>query len=82
VDTKELIKIGNEELFSKGNIDFITQLFDVDYVVHSGDKDYKGHGFIKRWVKQLRSAIVNIQVKKVDHRFHRLMLLFFIIEIF
>ncbi len=65
MDTKELIKSGNEALF-KGNLDIIAQLFDKDYVVHSGGKDYKGHEFIKRWVKQLRSAILDIQVEKVE----------------
>jgi len=66
MDTKELIKVGNEALISKGNLDVIAQLFDNDYVVHSGGKDYKGHEFIKRWAKQLRSAIPDIQVKNVE----------------
>ncbi len=66
MDTKELIKSGNKALFSKGNLDIIVQLFDKDYVVHSGGKDYKGHEFIKRWVRQLRSAISDIQIEKVE----------------
>ena len=66
MDTEELIKDGNKELFNKGNLDIIAQLFDNDYIVHSGGKDYKGHEFIKSWAKQLRSAIENIQVKKVE----------------
>ncbi len=66
MDTKELIKVGNEALISKGNLDVIAQLFDNDYVVHSGGKDYKGHEFIKRWAKLLRSAIPDIQVKNVE----------------
>ncbi len=66
MDTKELIKSGNEAIFSKGNLDIIDQLFDKDYVVHSGGKDHRGHEFIKRWVKQLRSAISDIQIEKVE----------------
>ncbi len=66
MDTKELIKVGNEALISKGNLDVIAQLFDNDYVVHSGGKDYKGHQFIEKWAKLLRSAIPDIQVKNVE----------------
>lgn len=48
------IKTGNYELFS------------TDYIVHAGSKEYKGHEFIKRFINQLRSAIPDIRVVKVE----------------
>ncbi len=63
---EELIKFGNNELIEKGNSDVVAELFATNYVVHAGGKDYKGHGFIKRWAKQLRSAIPDIRVLKEE----------------
>ncbi len=63
---EELIKFGNSELIEKGNSDVISELFESNYIVHAGGKDYKGHEFIKRWAKQLRSAIPDIQVIKEE----------------
>ncbi|MDM8535833.1 ester cyclase [Desulfobacterales bacterium HSG17] len=63
---EELIKFGNNELLEKGSTDVITELFATNYVVHAEGKNYKGHGFIKRWVKQLRSAIPDIRVLKEE----------------
>ncbi len=42
-----IIKSGNIELFEKGNLDIIKEIFSNNYVVHVGDKNYKGHEFIK-----------------------------------
>ncbi len=63
---EELIKFGNNELIEKGSTDVITELFATNYVVHAEGKNYKGHGFIKRWAKQLRSAIPDIRVLKEE----------------
>ncbi len=63
---EERIKFGNEELIGKGDLDVIDEIFAADYIVHAGGKDYKGHGFIKRWARQLRSAIPDIQVVSVE----------------
>ncbi len=63
---EEHIAFGNVELIEKGNLDVIDEIFATDYVAHSGDKEYKGHAFIKRWTKQLRSAIPDVKVVKVE----------------
>ncbi len=63
---EERIKIGNEELIGKGRLGVIDEIFATDYIVHAGGKNYKGHGFIKRWARQLRSAIPDIRVVKVE----------------
>ncbi|MCK5149151.1 ester cyclase [bacterium] len=63
---KELIDFANKELFEKENLDIIPDVFTTDYVTHTANKEYKGHDFIKRWVKQLRKAMPNICVEKVE----------------
>ncbi len=62
---EERIKIGNDELIGNGNLGVVDEIFATDYVVHAGDKSYKGHEFIRRWARQLRSAIPDIQVIEV-----------------
>ncbi len=41
------------------------EIFANDYVVHAGGKDHKGHQFIRRFVKLLRSAIPDLRVVEV-----------------
>lgn len=63
---EEKIKFANNELIAKGNLEIIDKVFDTEYIVHSGGKDYKGHNFIKRWAKQLTSAISDIKILKIE----------------
>ncbi len=62
---EERIKFANDELFGKGNLDAVDQIFAPDYIVHAGNKDYKGHEIIKKFVGQIRTAIPGICVGKV-----------------
>lgn len=62
----ERIKFANDELFGKGNLDAVDEIFAPDYIVHAGNKDYKGHEIIKKFVEQIRSAIPDICVGKVS----------------
>ncbi len=64
---EERIKFGNDELIGNGNLGVVDEIFATDYVVHAGDKNYKGHEFIRRWARQLRSAIPDIQVVEVKY---------------
>ena len=66
MNKEEKIKIANKELIELGNIDVIAETFTTDYVAHNSRKDYEGHSFIKRWSKQLRIAIPDIRVVKVE----------------
>jgi len=66
MNKEEKIKIANKELIELGNIDVIAETFTTDYVAHNSRKDYEGHSFIKRWTKQLRTAIPDIRVVKVE----------------
>lgn len=65
-DIEAIIKSANGELISKGNLDVIEKVFSPEYIVHAGGKNYAGHEFIQKWLKQLRSAIPDIQVIKID----------------
>ncbi len=66
MDKKELINFANKELFEKGNLEIIDDVFTKNYVAHTANKNYEGHDFIKKWFKQLRKAFLNICVEKVD----------------
>jgi predicted ester cyclase len=63
---QEQIKSGNTELLEKGNLHVISNIFAPDYIVYSGDKKYSGHEFIKRWTRQLRYAIPDVRIIKVE----------------
>ena len=65
-NNEEQIRFANEELFGKGNLDVVDQIFAPDYVVHAGGKDFKGPGFVRRFIRQLRSAIPDLRVVEVE----------------
>lgn len=59
------IKYTAEQLFDNGNLDIVDTVFSESYIAHMGDKSYKGHKFIKQFVKKIRVAIPNIKVVKI-----------------
>ena len=62
---EKLIRSANELLMEQGNLAFVEQFFSTNYVVHAANKVYKGHDFIRKWVKQLRAAILDLRVVDV-----------------
>ncbi len=62
---EEIIKAASEDIICQGNIDKINCYFSLDYIAHAGDRDYKGHEFLKRWTKQIHSSIDKIKIKKI-----------------
>lgn len=66
MNKEEQIKISNDLLIDQGNLDAVEKFFTADYVAHAEDKDYHGHDFIKRFAKQMRSAIPDLSVLKVE----------------
>ena len=60
------IKYAAYELIEKGNLDVIETVFSADYIAHAEGKIYRGHEFIKRFSKQLRTAIPDMSVLKVE----------------
>lgn len=62
---EEKIRYALEELIEKGNLGIVDETFATDYVAHAGEKEYSGHSFIKRFAKQLRTAIPDMCVVEV-----------------
>jgi steroid delta-isomerase-like uncharacterized protein len=62
---EEKIRYVIEELMGKGNLGVVDEIFATDYVAHAGEKEYSGHSFIKRFAKQLRTAIPDLRVVEV-----------------
>ncbi len=62
----EQIKYAAEQLIGQGNLNIIDTIFTTNYIAHAEDKDYKGHEFIKRFSKQLRSAIPDTSVLNIE----------------
>ncbi len=62
---EERIRFANDEILGKGNLGVVDKIFATDYVVHAGGKDHKGHEFVRRFVKLLRSAIPDLRVVEV-----------------
>ena len=69
MNKEEQIKLGLERLV-KGNLEAVDDIFSIDYTAHAGDKEYRGHEFITRFTRQLRSAIPDIQIVKIEFLAH------------
>ena len=63
---EEQIKRAMDQLVGQGNLDVVEEIFSAGYTAHAGDKDYNGHKFLKRFAKQLRLAIPDIQILKIE----------------
>ena len=60
------IKYAVDQVIGQGNFVVVDSIFSENYIAHSGEKTYKGHKFIKQFAKQIRKAIPNIKIKKVE----------------
>ncbi|MDY6868792.1 MAG: ester cyclase [Chloroflexota bacterium] len=65
MDKEERIIKAAEELISKGNLDSIVTHFSTDYIAYANEKQYRGHDFLRRWSRQIHSAIGEIAIKKI-----------------
>lgn len=63
---EEQLELVNKQLVEAGDMDLIAETFSSEYIAHAGSKSYNGHTFIKRYIKQLRKAIPDIKVVKVE----------------
>ncbi len=63
---EERIRFANDEVVTKGNFGIVDEVFAADYVAHAGGKDHKGTEFVRRFGGQLRSAIPDVRVVKVE----------------
>ena len=60
------LKFVVDQLIVKGNSDIVDEVFSDDYIAHSGDKNHKGKQFIKQFTKQIRTAIPDIKLIRID----------------
>lgn len=62
-ENKAFIRRVNDEIFNKGNLDLIDQVFASDYVYHARAKqDPQGPELVKYHVKGLRTAFPDLNV--------------------
>jgi len=66
MNQEELIKNSNFQLIEQGDLHAVEKFFTANYVAHAGDKEYKGHDFIKSWDKQIRTALPDISLMKIE----------------
>jgi len=66
MNKEELIKTSNSQLIDQGNLNAVDIFFSPNYIAHAEDKIYKGHDFIMRFAKQIRTALPDISVMKVE----------------
>ena len=66
MERSDYIKERLVQLIEKGNNDVVDELFSIEYVAHAGDKVYWGHPFLKKYVRQVRRAIPDIKLKKME----------------
>jgi predicted ester cyclase len=55
-----------EQLFELGNTDIVERVFSENYIAHHGDKTNSGQDFIKKFTKQLRKALPDLKIIKVE----------------
>lgn len=65
MNKREYLQSVARNLIVNGQLDQIEMAFSEDYVAHADGKKHHGHVFIKRWAKQLLSAIVSIKMEDV-----------------
>lgn len=66
MNNEEHLKLAVDKIIGNGDIGEIKNLFSPDYVAHAGEKKYKGHEFIKKYSKQLSSAIPDIKILNIE----------------
>ena len=55
-----------DQLIGQGNLHIVDSAFSTNYIAHAGAKTHHGHKFIKQFVKQLRTAIPDLKIVKIE----------------
>ena len=63
---EELIRFAHDEILAKGNLNAVEEVFADDYVLHAGGKEHRGAAFVRKFIGQLRSAIPDIRLAKLE----------------
>ena len=56
----------NEALIVRGELERIEQFFTADYIARSGSKAGEGHEFVRKFINQLRTALPDLKVTKIE----------------
>ena len=63
---EDRVRAANDAILGKGDLEVVDEVFSADYVAHIGGKDFRGTGFVRRFAGQLRKALPNLGVVKVE----------------
>jgi predicted ester cyclase len=63
---EQWLRRANDEIIDNGNMDAVDEVFTTDYVAHAGSKTGKGHAFVRKFIGQIRAAIPDVRVVKVE----------------
>lgn len=66
MDRFEQIKYITDQLIGQGNLNIVDSAFSTDYLAHAGEKTHNGQKFIKQFTKQVRTAIPDIKIVKIE----------------
>lgn len=66
MDRLEQIKNIADQLIGQGNLNIVDSAFSADYIAHAGEKTHTGHKFIKQFTKQVRTAIPDVKIIKIE----------------
>jgi len=66
MDRLDQIKYIANQLIEQGNFNIVDSAFSEDYVAHAGEKTHSGLKFIKQFTKQVRKAIPDIKIAKIE----------------
>ncbi|HAA17795.1 MAG TPA: hypothetical protein DCR93_10955 [Cytophagales bacterium] len=66
MEKEDIIHQANEQLIHQGELSAIGVFFAEDYQAHAEGKTHQGHAFLTRFTKQLRTALPDIKVVKVE----------------
>ncbi len=60
------LRFANREIAEQGKLDLVDQVFSPDYVLHAGGKLWTGTPFVRTFIRQLRTAIPDLRVVKLE----------------
>lgn len=66
MDRFALLKNTIDKLFIIGNYDIAVSVFSESYTAHAGDKTYTGQAFVRQFAQQIRNAIPNIRIRRIE----------------
>ena len=66
LEKHKLLKYTAHQLIDNGDFQVLELAFSKNYLAHASGKKYKGHTYIKRYIKELRKAFPNLKVLNIE----------------